>query len=230
MQIVINHLTRMKPPHICVAGLTLEQRPVAVRPVGPRITRQALASLGGAYRLGALVDLGPTQRVGTPPECEDHEPYGVPRTLRQLTAEEFWQTLSAASEPTLAAIFGPSLRARGRTFAVDAGLGHASLGVWRPQGSIEVQFDPYGKIRLTTRVAGQPLNLPVTDLTLHDPDGQPDSYRVTQLQRSLGRSSQVLLSVGLTRLWRAADDTQDRHWLQVNNIHPESSPLEPWGD
>jgi hypothetical protein len=36
---------------------------------------------------------------------------------------------------------------------------------------------------------------------------------------------EVILSVGLTRAWRKQNDTAERHWLQVNNIHLKDDPL-----
>jgi hypothetical protein len=35
----------------------------------------------------------------------------------------------------------------------------------------------------------------------------------------------VILSVGLTRPWRKQEDTAERHWLQVNNVHLQDNPL-----
>jgi hypothetical protein len=60
MRIVVNHVTRMSSPRICVAGIdpeTIEH----VRPTTPPtdlITRSLLREEGGPFGMGAVVDLG----------------------------------------------------------------------------------------------------------------------------------------------------------------------------
>lgn len=73
MQVVINHVTRMSSPRICVAGVdraTSEH----VRPTTGRsdpITRDLLRENGGPFGMGALVDLGSVTAEPSPPETED---------------------------------------------------------------------------------------------------------------------------------------------------------------
>ena len=59
MRIVVNHLTRMQPGYICVAGIDVQDnehiRPVLGR---ERLTVGLLARNGGAFDMGRLVDLG----------------------------------------------------------------------------------------------------------------------------------------------------------------------------
>ena len=59
MRIVVNHLTRMQPSYICVAGIDVQDnehiRPVLGR---ERLTVGLLARNGGAFDMGRLVDLG----------------------------------------------------------------------------------------------------------------------------------------------------------------------------
>ncbi len=75
MQIVVNHLTRMtSESRICIAGIDLatfeHMRPVT--PATDLLTRALLRENGGAFGVGALVDLGPVEACPNPPECEDH--------------------------------------------------------------------------------------------------------------------------------------------------------------
>jgi hypothetical protein len=74
MQIVVNHVTRMEAPRICVAGF--EARELEhVRPTTPPtdpITRKLLREEGGPFGMGAVVDLGAVASVPSPPEVEDH--------------------------------------------------------------------------------------------------------------------------------------------------------------
>ena len=68
MQIVINHVTRMDPPRICVAGIEPD-RLRHIRPVTPPtdlITRRLLREHDGPFGPGALVD---TTTADTPMDC-----------------------------------------------------------------------------------------------------------------------------------------------------------------
>src|SRR5918999_4021239 len=73
LQILVNHLTRMQPGYVCVAGVdihTLEH----VRPVlrYGRLTTNLLRRNGGPLDIGSVVDLGAPTCVGRAPEVEDH--------------------------------------------------------------------------------------------------------------------------------------------------------------
>ena len=73
MKVVINHVTRMKTPRICVAGfdpLGLEH----VRPTTSRddpLERDLLREEGGAFGMGAVVELGEVVPDPSPPEIEE---------------------------------------------------------------------------------------------------------------------------------------------------------------
>jgi len=74
MRIIVNHLTRMSAPRICVAGIDIDTWNF-VRPTTPQtdlITRQLLREHGGPFRVGACVDLGPVQPQPSVPESEGH--------------------------------------------------------------------------------------------------------------------------------------------------------------
>jgi hypothetical protein len=45
------------------------------------------------------------------------------------------------------------------------------------------------------------------------------------VRRRIQAGVEVILSVGLTRLWRKQEDAAERHWLQVNNVHLQDDPL-----
>lgn len=72
MRIIVNHLTRMQPGYICVAGVDVSNGH-HVRPVlRGRLTTDLLASKGGPFDMAALVDLGTVECCGHAPEIEDH--------------------------------------------------------------------------------------------------------------------------------------------------------------
>jgi hypothetical protein len=108
VRIVVNHLTRMQPGFICIAGIRQPDGP-HVRPVlpGQRLGVALLQGHGGAFDIGNLVDLGPCQSCPNPPEVEDYtfDPARA-NVVRVLSAEEFWEQLDGTAEDTLGEVFG----------------------------------------------------------------------------------------------------------------------------
>jgi hypothetical protein len=51
---------------------------------------------------------------------------------------------------------------------------------------------------------------------------------VGQIAARIAKGAGVIVAVGLSRPWQKLDDTVERHWLQVNNIHLEDDPA--WQD
>src|SRR5262245_2299595 len=118
MQIVVNHLTRMTAPRICVAGIEPDSRG-HVRPTTPAndpIERRLLNEDGGPFGIGTLVDLGEVRANPSRPESEDHLFATASATdVRQLEPDEYWQLLDEVAEDDLESIFGPDLERRGRS-------------------------------------------------------------------------------------------------------------------
>jgi len=151
MRIVVNHLTRMRGDHICVAGLDLDTRG-PVRPVSAAaLTQKMLKRHGGVFDIAEVVDLGEVRRVGEAPEVEDHRfDLANLRAVGPMPMGEFWALLSEVARPTLAEIFGEDLERRGHTYATEAGRGIASLGcVAIPSQLVPRLSYPYGKLRLS---------------------------------------------------------------------------------
>jgi hypothetical protein len=70
------------------------------------------------------------------------------------------------------------------------------------------------------------LNLSVTDLRFYQPD--QTSLRVpqiTDMARRIERGVPLVLGVGLTRLFRKDENSEPKHYLQVNNVHLEDNPV-----
>lgn len=228
MEIAINHLTRMQPGYICVAGIDT-QTGQHVRPViYGRLSAALLARYGGPFALGAVVALGSVQAEGRPPEVEDRrfEPKRA-RRLRTLDGAAFWRLLRDVARPTLAAIFGPELRPVGRAAALPAGHGIASLGCLIPATAPPLlALDPAGKLRCTLDDGTLSANVSVTDLRLYEDDyTTPRRETVERIAARLAAGVPAILSVGLTRPFQKPEGGEALHWLQVNNIHLEDEPL-----
>lgn len=69
------------------------------------------------------------------------------------------------------------------------------------------------------------LYLPVTDLRLYEEDQKtPRAQLVADVDRRIRAGTKVILAVGLARAWKKPGDPEQRHFLQVNNLHLEDEP------
>lgn len=227
MRILINHLTRMQAPYICVAGISAETR----RHIRPVLTTQLSADLlrrsGGPFGIGCIVQLGKIAHVGRAPEVEDYRfERDKAACLHELDPARYWNVLQTISTSNLADIFGGVMQQRGRSCVVNVGEGVASLGCFKPPGPIRLYVNGYGKIRMTLSDGTFAADLSVTDIRLCETDHQtPRRELVTLIDKRINEGEDVLLSVGLTRPFCARGDTEERHWLQVNNIHLANHPV-----
>ena len=184
MRIIVNHLTRMQPGYICVAGVDVSSGQ-HVRPVlRGRLTTDLLTLDGGPFDIASLV------------------------------------------EYSFAQIFGPALRSFRRGCVVDLEQGRASLGCLIPAVAPRLYVNEHGKTRALITDGTFTLDLSVTDLRLCDTDHRtPKRALVERIDAQMRSGVGVILSVGLARPWRHPDDTAERHWLQVNNIHLEDGAV-----
>lgn len=231
MVITINHLTRMRPPYICAAGL---QNDVAVRAVvAGQLHKRWLRSNGGPFAVGAVVDLGVVKHVGEAPEHEDYrfDPF-VARSTGLADARTFWKCLERVAKPSVDLIFGNDLIKRGRwSCAVNPGCGVASLGCWTVYGRPTISIrglDPRPtrsglRLAVTDPVLGK-LDLGITDVRFFEDDFITVNETVLDnVQQRIDRGVRLILSVGLTRATVPPDNPV--HWLQVNNLHLEDDPI-----
>lgn len=227
MRIIINHLTRMAPGYICVAGVN----PVTGQHVRPttygRLGRHLLRAMSGPFEVAANVDIGDAVPDGVAPEVEDHrfEPSHA-RYCETIAPPTFWTLLETVARPTLADIFGAELQQSGSSCSVARGKGLASLGCLQPAARPRLVRDTYGKLRMHISDAVLTASVPVTDLRLFKEDHATirDDV-VADLSRRLGRGVAVILSVGLSRPFAKSPGDEERHWLQVNGIHLEDEPV-----
>ena len=228
VQILINHLTRMQPGHVCVAGVdvhTLKH----VRPVlrYGRLTTDHLRRNGGPLDIASVVDLGPTAYAGRAPEVEDYYFNSAGATwLFDDDPNDYWEFLNQVADKSLTMIFGPDLEQGEGSCTLEVGEGFASLGCLTPEEQPWVYVDHRGTVRMVLECITPSADLAVTDLRLYERDHKtPRVDLVTDVQRRIKAGVEVILSVGLTRAWRKQNDTAERHWLQINNIHLEDHPL-----
>lgn len=222
MRIVVNHVTRMRAPRICVAGVDLESF-VHVRPTTPAsepLTRELLRVDGGSFGMGAVVDLGPTRSTPMTPETEDHR-FTATRAhfIEVMAGDEFLALLEMISAPDIPRAFGPQLERLKWNYAVERGRGDCSLAVVRAPGRPELEVDRYGKLRLRLDDSDPQVYLSVTDVRFYGEDQKTIRDRVVQsVKLRLRRGVGAYLMLGLARAYRARDDDRERHWLQLNGL------------
>jgi hypothetical protein len=218
----------MQPGYFCVAGVDVDTlrhiRPVLRR---GRLTTDLLRPNGGPFDVGSVVYLGSTISAGHPPELEDRRfDSARARWLFDDDPADFWDTLHRVAQKSLEEIFGPALELWDESGTVDVGEGRASLGCLRPEKQPWLYVDHRGTVRLVLDYLMPSVDLSVNDLRLYEGDGRtPRRDLVASVEKRLKSGVEVILSVGLTRPFQKWGDTEERHWLQVNNIHLQDDPL-----
>lgn len=229
MRILINHLTRMSHPWVCVAGIDTSRS--HVRPVldSTQLGRDLLRGNGGPFSLGSVVDLGAVDPRPTAPELEDvvFTPAKV-RWEKVLESARFAELMERTTKASLKEIFGDELvRLSGTAAAVPEGRGIASLGVLKMDGGGDLdvrpgQSGPEVRFTFEDPDLGE-LSLKVTDLRLWRPDHvTPAEGRIKAIRPFL---HDCIVAVGLTRFWQASLYPGFGHWLQINNVFPMEDPL-----
>lgn len=220
----------MQHPRICVAGIEVDSKQ-HLRPVTASalpLSRALLAEAGGPFQIGAGIELGETQPRPDPPETEDHlcDP-GQVEALGRLSGEEYLDLLDRISHPTLLAAFGPDLKRRSKTFAVQAGHGSCSLACIHARRRADLNLDRYGAIRLRFNDPYTSAAIKVADLRFYEEDQvTPREDLIVSVSQRLQRGVGLWVMFGLARAWKAKGDDVERHWLQVNGLCLEDSPLE----
>jgi hypothetical protein len=174
MRVVVNHLTRMTFPRICVAGIdprTFEHVRPTTTSFDP-LTRNLLRKRGGPFGMAAVVELGAVVPEPTPPETEDHWcEIAEVRHVEDLADDEFLELLGEVSAPDLACAFGPGLERVGWKYAVEVGRGERSLAVVRARRQPELAVDDqFGRLQLRLNDVDPPAFLPVTDIRFYEAD------------------------------------------------------------
>jgi hypothetical protein len=172
--------------------------------------------------MGHVLNMDTSNFAGQFPEIEDRMSDPATWTMGEpvAPAQLFEWMISLASD-SLTEIFGPDLQPHaGRTFVIPEQRGWRSLGCfWAERPRIDV--DPNSKkIHFVCRYQPFPLCLPITDIGLYGADHVTvDESAVANANAILRTCPRVLISVGVSRPYRKANDQPALHWLQVNNIH-----------
>lgn len=223
MRIVVNHVTRMTAPRICVAGIDTEAFE-HIRPTTPAydpITRRLLREEGGVFRMGAVVDLGPVTPEPAPPESEDHRfQTQRARHVEDLSDPEFLALLEEVASPSIEDGFGPDLERVGWKYAVEAGMGDRSLAVIKARRRPALEIDDrYGRLQLRFDDPDPRTYLAVTDVRFFERDQRtPRRAVVDDVATRLRSGVDAFLMLGLARAYRTPNDDRERHWLQLNGL------------
>ncbi len=229
MKIVVNHLTRMRKPAICVAGWNPETGS-HVRPVLPweQLHARLLTRNGGPFAIARVVDIGRAKSVGQAPHVEDclFDPRQA-HSIQSTDPRGFWALLEGCARTRLRDIFGDDLEAAGNSCAVPQGKGIASLGCFLPKTKTDLSIDrSRNRVRMSLEDGVFSVHAAVTDLRCYERDhATPRQIVVERMRAEIKKGVRVILSVGLGRPWKKEEDPAPRHWMQVNNIHLESHPV-----
>jgi hypothetical protein len=215
----------MAPGYICVADIEPESGN-QIRPVTPgrRLSRNLLREEGGPFGMGSVVDLGSTQHVGRAPEHEDHsfDPAHA-RRIRNLSPDDFWEFFEGSAQASLREIFGPELHQQQRSCVFEENTGDASLGHLGFETLRDLYINDWDKLRAIISDDVFTAHVSVTDFRFYSADySSMDRAAVESMQARLSAGVPMFLSVGVGRpYWKQGN----RHFLQLNNLHPQDDPL-----
>jgi hypothetical protein len=226
MKILINHLTRMKAPNVCVAGL--DAKGWHVRPIR-RVGHLDIDLIREkSFHVGTEIDLGPLRPCGKSPHVEDRS-FSVAKIgeAKPLTSSEFWDRIDVVARGSLIEIFGDELAPHGAGSCVlPQGKGKASLGVLRVRPGEANLLVQKQQVRMALHFRNDLLNLGVTDLRMYDDTLTNPNYELFKyVSAQLNSGVPALLSVGVGRPWATSNDNEWYHYLQVNNVHLSIDPL-----
>src|SRR6185369_15977572 len=135
-----------------------------------------LASRGGPFDMGAIVDIGQAKPVGEAPHIEDHEfDWMRANLVKYVEPDRFWRMLKYMVRPGLSEVFGHELTSTstGACF-LPHGAGTASLGcicpVEPPCLELMAREGQGPAVRIRLNDGRLTLNLRVTDVRLCGPD------------------------------------------------------------
>lgn len=227
MQIMINHMSRLRGNKIAVAGLDLSNPARHVRPMLNEFDAILETRLGGTavFSLGAVVNLTGASNAKAAHHGDEHVvTYVKARKIAQLHPLEVWRTLGDIAKPTLTSIFGDAVKFESQRFVIEKYRARSGLGCLRIMHTATL-YKGYRQARLRWVCDGRVVDCPVTDTRLYDRAGVARDRTITSLDRRIKEGEALIVTVGLSRGFRRPGGRREFHWIQVNNIYLETDPL-----
>lgn len=236
MEIIINHLTRMKAGFMCVAGIDSQTREhIRFETSARRMEISMLARNEGPFDIGNRIFFKELSPCGVKPHVEDHiyRPEFA-HLVETVSGEQFWELLCSVSQTRLRDIFGEELDQIGsRSCGTQEGKGEASLGCLSPKLARNLRIERlWGRQRIRVDVCDEDfiMDLGVTDIRLYQDDHvTPNPKIIEDLANKIQHSDGIMLSVGLGRAYAPKEGSDRFHYLQVNNIHLKENPVRQLG-
>ncbi len=228
-RILINHLTRMKHPNYCIAGIDVNRKK-HVRPElkTGRITKIYLGKNGGPFSIGSIVDIPGLDLNPERPQSENarFRPHRV-RVVQKLSSSEFWNCLNENAKNNLDEIFADlNYREKSNhsfsTF-VKPREGDVSLGILKTKNITLYSSSSGGvqrKLRAVLPENNKRIDLSITDYRLYEDDLVTPKFELFRKYKELVEKEDLLICLGLTKLY------DGMHWLQVNNIYFKDGPIQ----
>lgn len=226
MQIMINHLSRLRGNKISVAGLDLANPDRHIRPMLNDLD-DILEGRGKGlvFTLGAVVNLTGTSTAKAAHHGDEHVvTYVRANKIAQLHPLEVWRTLADIARPTLSSIFGDAVKLESQRYIIEKYRARNGLGCLRVMHTATL-YKGYRQARLRWLCDGRIVDCPVTDARLYDRNGSVREGLVALLDRRIKEGEALIVTVGLSRGFRRPGGRREFHWIQINNLYLESDPL-----
>lgn len=227
MQIMINHLSRLRGNKISVAGLDLANPTRHVRPMLNDLDSilETYSGNESVFSLGAIVNLTGISSTKAAHQGEDHVvTYLKAKKVAQLHPIDVWRTLGDMASPTLTSIFGESVQMQSQRFVIEKFRARRGLGCLRILHTATL-YKGYRQARLRWVSDGRVIDCPVTDARLYDLSGAARERLIDALNDRIQQGESLIVTVGLSRGFRRPGGRREYHWIQINNIFLELDPL-----
>lgn len=227
MQIMINHLSRMRGNKIAVAGLDLSNPDRHVRPMLNDFDSimESSAKDSAVFSLGAIVSLTGTSASKAAHHGDEHVvTYVKAKKVAQLHPIEVWRTLGDIAKPTLKSIFGEEVKLLSHRYVVERFRARTGLGCLRVMHTATL-YKGYRYARLRWVCDGRIVDCPVTDARLYDRTGAVRESLIAHLNDRIKQGEALIVTVGLSRGFRRPGGRRELHWIQINNLYLETDPL-----
>ncbi len=227
MQIMINHVSRLRGNKIAVAGLDLANPGRHVRPMLNDFDALLESKTNGSsvFSLGAIVNLTGTSASKASHHGDEHViTYVRAKKVAQLHPIEVWRTLGDIARPTLRSIFGDDVQLLSHRYVIERFRARSGFGCLRIMHTATL-YKGYRYARLRWLSDGRIVDCPVTDARLYDRSGAVRDHLIAHLNERIKHGEALIVTVGLSRGFRRPGGRRELHWIQINNLYLETDPL-----